>query len=148
MIEHTFLLIKPDRSQDKQFIDYLCNELKKENLELPTHSNQFETIENVPTSLLEKHYYHLIDKPFFKDIVEYMQSGPVKFTIVQGDNAISKVRNLLGNTDPRLADKNSIRGKFGIVENDVIKNCCHASDSSYSAFTEITLWYDEVNNDK
>lgn len=136
MTETTFILIKPDMSENDQFFSELLNRIKAEHLEV----KPFTKIEKINKSILKKHYQHLVNETFYPSIEKYMTSGPVKFTTVSGENAILKIRKILGSTNPKNADKQSLRHKYGKVENDCIKNCCHASDSVDSAKREIDLW--------
>lgn len=83
--------------------------------------------------LLKEHYAHLADKPFFPEIVEFMQSTPIIALALEGDNSVSKVRDHLGPTDSAAAPKGTIRGDFGT---DKMRNIAHASDSNDSAADE------------
>ncbi len=93
--------------------------------------------------LLAEHYSHLADKPFFPTIVGFMQSSPVVALALSGENAISRVRDLLGPTDSTKAEKGTIRGDLG---EDMMINCAHASDSPESAAAELKRFFrdDEV----
>ena len=83
--------------------------------------------------LLKEHYAHLADKPFFPEIVTFMQSTPIIALALEGEDSITKVRDHLGPTDSTVAPKGSIRGDFGT---DKMRNIAHASDSSASAADE------------
>ena len=88
--------------------------------------------------MLNDHYSHLTDKPFFPEIVEFMQSLPVIVMTLQGENAVTRVRDLVGVTDPSEADDGTIRKQFGT---DVMKNVVHASDSVENAESEIERFF-------
>ena len=88
--------------------------------------------------LLTDHYSHLADKPFFPEIVEFMQSTPILALALEGDNSIAVVRDNLGPTDSTVAAKGTIRGDFGT---DKMRNIAHASDSPYSAKAEIARFF-------
>ena len=90
------------------------------------------------SEILAEHYSHLADKPFFPTIVEFMQSAAVVAVALSGENAIGRVRDLLGPTDSTKADKGTIRGDLG---EDMMVNCAHASDSPESAATEIKRFF-------
>ncbi|MEN9021661.1 MAG: nucleoside-diphosphate kinase [Verrucomicrobiaceae bacterium] len=92
------------------------------------------------SEILAEHYSHLADKPFFPTIVEFMQSAPVVAVALSGENAISRVRDLLGPTDSTKADKGTIRGDLG---EDMMVNCAHASDSPESAAAELKRFFAE-----
>lgn len=88
--------------------------------------------------LLTDHYSHLADKPFFPEIVEFMQSTPILALALEGDNSIAVVRDNLGPTDSTVAAKGTIRGDFGT---DKMRNIAHASDSPDSAKDEIARFF-------
>ncbi|MDE3085059.1 MAG: nucleoside-diphosphate kinase [Verrucomicrobiota bacterium] len=93
--------------------------------------------------LLREHYAHVADKPFYPEIETFMSSRPVIIMVLEGENAIAKVRALLGPTDSRKAAKGTIRGDFGT---EMMKNVVHASDSAQNAKIEITRFFkpDEI----
>ena len=88
--------------------------------------------------LLVEHYAHIADKPFFPEIVAFMSKTPVVALALEGEDAVAKVRDLLGPTDSRKAEKGTIRGDFG---EDVMVNVCHASDSVESAAAEVKRFF-------
>lgn len=88
--------------------------------------------------MLEEHYSHLVDKDFFPEIKEFMQSLPVLVLTLQGNNAVANIRKEVGATDPDKADKGTIREQFGT---DVMWNAVHASDSVENAEAEITRFF-------
>ena len=92
------------------------------------------------TELLEEHYSHIADRPFFPEIVEFMQASPVIALALEGDDAVARVRDLLGPTNSDEAEKGTIRGDFGV---GTMKNVCHASDSVESANTELDRFFDK-----
>ena len=79
-------------------------------------------------------------KPFFPDIVKFMQSSPVVALALSGENVIARVRDLLGPTDSAKAAKGTIRGDFG--ENMMV-NVCHASDGPETAAEEVKRFFSE-----
>jgi len=87
---------------------------------------------------MEKHYADLSKKPFFKDLVDYMISGPIVCMVWEGLNAVKCGRMMLGETNPQASLPGSIRGDFSI---QVGRNICHGSDSVASANHEIALWF-------
>jgi nucleoside-diphosphate kinase len=88
--------------------------------------------------LLREHYAHIAAKPFFPEVVEFMQQSPVIAVALEADGVIEKVRALLGPTDSKKADKGTIRGDFGI---DVMVNVVHASDSLETAKVELVRFF-------
>ena len=93
---------------------------------------------NLDENVLKEHYSHIADRPFFPEIVAFMQSSPVVAVAVEGENVISRVRELLGPTDSRVAEKGTIRGDLGV---DQMVNVCHASDSQEAAATELKRFF-------
>jgi nucleoside-diphosphate kinase len=89
-------------------------------------------------SLLRDHYAHIADRPFFPELETFMQSSPLIALALSGANAIDRVRELVGPTDSRKADKGTIRGDFGI---DVMVNIVHASDSPENAALELDRFF-------
>jgi nucleoside-diphosphate kinase len=89
-------------------------------------------------SLLAEHYAHLAHLPFFQEIVDFMASCPVLVLVLDGDNAVERVRNLLGPTDSQRAPAGTIRGDFGL---DKMRNVAHASDSPAAAAAEIARFF-------
>jgi nucleoside-diphosphate kinase len=88
--------------------------------------------------VLKDHYSHIADKPFFPEVANFMKSVPVIALALRGDNVIDRVRNLLGPTDSRKADKGTIRGDYG---GDMMVNVAHASDSPENAEAELKRFF-------
>ncbi|MGL9758220.1 MAG: nucleoside-diphosphate kinase [Wolbachia sp.] len=80
------------------------------------------------------------DRPFFGELVEFMTSGSVIVQVLIGENAVSKYRQIMGATDPKQADKGTIRGDFA---NDISENRVHGSDSLENAHREIAFFFAE-----
>ena len=78
------------------------------------------------------------DRPFFKDLVEFMISGPVMVQVLEGENAILKNRELMGATDPKKADKGTIRADFA---DSIDANAVHGSDAPETAAVEIDYFF-------
>lgn len=89
-------------------------------------------------AILSRHYAHLKDEPFFPKIVEFMTGGNVLVCLFEGDNAISRAREMLGPTDSSKAPAGTIRGDFGT---DNRMNIAHASDSPESAARETETFF-------
>ncbi|MFK7849788.1 MAG: nucleoside-diphosphate kinase [Akkermansiaceae bacterium] len=97
--------------------------------------------------ILTEHYSHIADMPFFPSVRGFMQETPVIALTLEGENVISRVRDLLGPTDSTTADPGTIRGDFGDKSGDSkMRNVCHASDSPEAAAAEIKRFFgdDEV----
>lgn len=90
---------------------------------------------------LDEHYAHLVDKPFYESVCAYMQSGPCYAMLLEAPDAVTKLRSLVGDTDPSKASKMSIRGRYGRVgEHGTIYNVIHASDSEDAVTREEAIW--------
>ena len=81
-------------------------------------------------------------RPFFKDLVEFMISGPVMVQVLEGENAMLKNRELMGATDPKKADKGTIRADFA---DSIDANAVHGSDSAENAAVEIAYFFPSLN---
>lgn len=88
--------------------------------------------------LLKEHYAHIADKPFFPEVETFMQSTPVIALALAGENAVEKVRSIIGPTDSKKAEKGTVRGDFGV---DVMVNIVHASDSPENAEIELKRFF-------
>jgi len=87
----------------------------------------------------KKHYAEHADKPFFNSLVEFIKSGPVVAMVIEGEDAISTIREIVGATDPAKAAPGTIRGDFA---HDITHNIVHAADSPESAKREICLYFE------
>src|ERR1700682_831979 len=77
-------------------------------------------------------------RPFFRDLVEFMTSGPVLVQVLEGDNAIARNRELMGATDPKKAEKGTIRADFA---DSIDANAVHGSDAADTARTEVAYFF-------
>lgn len=93
------------------------------------------------SDLLKEHYAHIASKPFFPEVQKFMQQTPVIALALEGENAVARVRDLLGPTDSKKAAKGTIRGDLGV---DVMVNVCHASDSVETAAQELKRFFREA----
>lgn len=135
LMDRTLVLLKPD-SIERGLIGKIIEILESNN------GLRIQNIKKVQLNeaLLRQHYAHLVSKPFFKEILEYMTRSHVFAMILEGENAVSKVRELCGATNPLEASKHSIRGMFGICKEE---NLVHSSDSIESAEIEIKRFFEE-----
>jgi len=91
------------------------------------------------TTIEAKEFYAVHNqRPFFYDLIEYMTSGPVVVQVLEGIDAISKYRSIMGNTDPKNAEKGTIRKKYAL---NVQENSVHGSDSEKNAIKEINFFF-------
>jgi nucleoside-diphosphate kinase len=82
------------------------------------------------------------ERPFFKDLVEFMISGPVMVQVLQGEGAIAKNRDLMGATDPKKAEAGTIRADFA---DSIDANAVHGSDAAETAAVEIAYFFPALN---
>lgn len=132
--ETTLILFKPDTVEKnlsgKVLERFLSEGLVIRGIKMMTLSDE----------LLAEHYAHVADKPFFPNIVAFMQKTPVIALALEGENAISRVRDLLGPTNSAEAPAGTLRGDFG---EDMMINVCHASDAPETAAAELKRFFNE-----
>ena len=146
MNEATLVLIKPDGLK-KSLTGNILTRLSETKLEIVAAK-----IARVSKSLAEEHYRHLKDKPFFGELIKYIQGElhdrrKIMALIYWGEDAIGKVRALAGATNPEEADPTTIRGAYGrITTMGVYENVIHVSANKEDAEREIKLWFqpDEI----
>ena len=141
MKEYTYVMLKPDGVK-KNLLSEIIKRFENANL-IVDNVKEMQLTEN----LVKEHYAHLLDKPFYPTLEEYMLSGPVIAMIVEGENAVKKVRTLMGATNSKDALPGTIRGDFGD------KTCCtynviHGSDSVENAIIEINRFYPELKREQ
>jgi nucleoside-diphosphate kinase len=91
-------------------------------------------------AILREHYAHIVHLPVFPQLLAFMQRSPVIAMVLEGEDAVAKVRGLIGPTNSKDAAPGTIRGDFG---EDMMINVCHASDSTASAAIEIRRFFSE-----
>ena len=131
-MEKTLIIIKPDAIEAK-CVGNIINIFETEKFDII----QTEMM-SLSDDMLNDHYSHLTDRSFFPEIVGFMQSLPVIVMTLQGENAVTRVRDLVGVTDPTEANEGTIRKQFGT---DVMRNVVHASDSVENAEAEIERFF-------
>ncbi len=93
-------------------------------------------------ALLDEHYAHIADLPFFPEVRKFMQETPIIALALEGEDVIDRVRDLLGPTDSTAAAPGTIRGDFGFKDAaSKMRNVCHASDSPESAAAELKRFF-------
>ena len=133
-IERSLVLIKPDAVRNGQS-DEIISRLKKLGLKMAARKTL-----RMDRALAEKHYAVHKEKPFFKELVEYMTSAPIVAAVFEGEKAVAKIRQAMGATDPAEAEAGTIRADFGL---NVRRNAVHGSDSVETAEKEISLFFTE-----
>lgn len=132
LMEETLVLLKPDCLESRN-----CGEVLKRFEEAGFNVFGLKMI-RLSDEVLRDHYAHLADKPFFPEIQGFMQSSPVIALAMRGENAITRVRDMVGPTDSTVAEKGSIRGDLG---QDKMRNVVHASDSVENGQTELKRFF-------
>lgn len=137
VMERSLVLIKPDAVRNGQS-DEIISRLKKLGLKMVARKAL-----RMDRALAEKHYAVHKEKPFFKELVEYMTSAPIVAAVFEGEKAVAKIRQAMGTTDPAKAGAGTIRADFGL---NVTRNAVHGSDSVETAEKEINLFFtgDEI----
>ncbi len=132
MSERTFVMIKPDGVR-KGLIDEIASRIEKAGLKIIQRRRM-----RLSRELANRLYSVHEGKPFFDGLVKFVLSGDVVVMVVEGDRAISVIREINGATDPAKAAKGTIRGDYasGITENII-----HASDSPENAKREMSIFF-------
>jgi nucleoside-diphosphate kinase len=132
-MQRSLILLKPDCLENKVAGQVISRFEEKGYVLIASKMIQLDEV------LLNDHYSHVADLPFFPEIAEFMSSRPVVALVLEGDNVIQGVRDLLGPTDSTTAPAGTIRGDLGT---DRMRNVVHASDSPESALVEINRFFD------
>ena len=131
-IEQTLSIIKPDAVERN-----LTEKIKEKFLENKLTIKNQKKIQISREEAAEFYKVHQT-KPFYDRLCSYLSSGPIVVMILEGENAISTNRKIMGATDPQKADKGTIRKEFGI---SIDKNSVHGSDSQDNAKKEIDFFF-------
>jgi nucleoside-diphosphate kinase len=135
-VERTLSIIKPD-AVAKNVIGKIYTRFESAGLKIVAarmiHLSQAEA---------EGFYAVHRERPFFKDLVQFMISGPVMVQVLEGENAVLKNRELMGATDPKKADPGTIRADFA---ESIDANAVHGSDSLENAAIEIAYFFPALN---
>lgn len=130
--QDTLVIIKPDALQ-RSLLGEIISRFERKGLQIRAMK-----MLKIADSVLDDHYRHHIDKPFFSGLKRFMQTSPVILMVISGIDAISAVRLLVGPTDGSKADAGSIRGDFSL---NTQSNIVHASDSEETAIIEIERFF-------
>ena len=131
-VERTFSIIKPD-AVAKNAIGQILARFEAAGLKIIA-----ARMMHLSRAQAEGFYAVHRERPFFKDLVEFMISGPVLVQVLQGENAILRNRELMGATDPKKAAKGTIRADFA---DSIDANAVHGSDGPETARTEIAYFF-------
>lgn len=144
-MEKTLVLIKPD-AMVKKLAGNIINDLYNLNLKMIGLK-----LVNVKKELAEQHYEEHKGKHFYEGLIDYIlgklhNNENIIAIVYEGENAIRKIRDAIGKTNPDECEPHHIRGKYGKIntcKNNWHETVLHASDSSESAEREIKLWFNE-----
>jgi nucleoside-diphosphate kinase len=128
----TFFMIKPDGVR-RNLIGEIISRVEAKGFVI----SKLKMMQ-IDKELAEEHYKEHAEKPFFNDLVSFITSGPVVAMQVEGENAVSQIRNLMGATNPADSTPGSIRGDLAT---ELDKNVVHGSDSDESADRELKLFF-------
>ena len=135
-VQRTLSIIKPDAVK-KNVIGEIISRFESNGLKLVAAK-----LIHLNDELASGFYAEHEGKPFFEDLKKFMTSGPVFVQVLEGENAISLNRELMGNTDPKQAAPGTIRADYA---NSIDANAVHGSDSPESAAREINYFFPEDN---
>jgi nucleoside diphosphate kinase (EC 2.7.4.6) len=135
MTERTFSIVKPDAVAAKQ-----TGAIIQMILDAGLTVKGMKMIQ-LTRAQAEGFYAVHSARPFFKDLVEYMISGPVVVSCLEGENAIARYRDLMGATDPAKAAEGTIRKRFG---KSIEANACHGSDAVETAKVEVSYFFSSL----
>ena len=133
-MSRTFSIIKPDAT--KRNITGSINKIIEDNKLVIIAQKRIKLSKEKAEGFYAIHK----EKPFFNDLIDYMTSGPVIVQVLQGDNAVSKYREIMGSTNPENADKGTIRKEHAL---NIQENSVHGSDSDENADIEINYFFDD-----
>ena len=132
MIEQTLSIIKPD-AVERNIANKIKVFFEKNNLKI-LKSKKVKISKEEASEFYKVHQ----TKPFYDDLCNYLSSGPIVVMILEGENAVSKNRKLMGSTDPLKAEEGTLRKMYGI---SIDKNSVHGSDSVENGKAEIDFFF-------
>jgi nucleoside-diphosphate kinase len=134
-MDRTLILVKPD-AFERGLTGEVIRRFERKGLRIVAMKHM-----TVGRPLAEEHYAEHRDKPFFGDLVDFITGGPLVAMVLEGYEAVSSARQVIGATNPLEAAPGSIRGDFGL---EVQTNLVHGADSPESARREAALFFPEL----
>ncbi len=128
----TFVMVKPDGVR-RGLVGEVVRRFEQKGLTLKAMK-----LMRVTVALAEQHYAEHREKPFYQELVAFITSGPCVAMVLEGREAVSVARTVMGSTDPAAAAPGTIRGDFGL---EITQNIVHGSDSAESAQREMALYF-------
>jgi nucleoside-diphosphate kinase len=135
-VQRTFSIVKPDAMQ-KNVLGKILTRFEESGLKIIAGK-----ILRMSTKDAEQFYSVHKERPFFGELVEYMTTGPVFVSVLEGEDAVALNRKLMGATDPKKADAGTIRADFA---DSISANAVHGSDSVENAKLEIRQFFPELS---
>lgn len=133
-IERSFVMVKPDAVK-RRLIGEIISRLEKVGLRIVAMR-----MLQLTKAMAEEHYAIHKDKPFFDGLVKFISSGPVVAMVVEGKDAVKRVRKLAGDTKPMEAEVGTMRGDLAM---EIGRNIVHAADSPENAKIEYSIYFKE-----
>lgn len=134
MMQKTLLLLKPDCVQ-RSLVGEIVSRFERKGLKIIGLKMM-----NLNNEILQEHYAHIIDRPFYPGIEKFMKASPVIALALEGHSSVEVIRAILGATSGRSADVGSIRGDYSISQG---LNLVHASDTPENAEIELKRFFKE-----
>ena len=134
-MDRTLILVKPD-AFERGLTGEIVARFERKGLRIA--AMKMMTVER---ELAERHYAEHAEKPFFGELVAFITSGPLVALLLEGEQAVTAARQVIGATDPLQAESGSIRGELAL---QVGQNLVHGSDSPESAARESALFFPEL----
>src|SRR3954462_10815473 len=134
-MDRTLILVKPD-AFERALTGEVSARFERKGLRIVALKHM-----TVERDLAERHYAEHVDKPFFADLVEFITGGPLVAMVLEGYEAVTAARQVIGATNPLEAAPGSIRGDLGLV---VQTNLVHGSDSPESAERESKIFFPDL----
>ena len=135
MTQQTLSIIKPD-AVERDLTGTILARIQDAGLRLVALK-----MLHLDTTEAEAFYAVHKDKPFFGSLTSYMSSGPIVVAVLEGENAISRYRDLMGATNPEKAKEGTLRKTFAV---DLERNSVHGSDAPETAATEIAYFFNQL----
>ncbi|WP_028844172.1 nucleoside-diphosphate kinase [Thermodesulfovibrio thiophilus] len=131
-MEKTLVIIKPDAVK-KNLIGEIISRFEKNGLRI-------SALKKIYMNKKQAKGFYIVhkDRPFYESLTDFMSEGPIVVMVLEGEDAISKVRKIMGATNPSQADVGTIRKDFG---ESIERNAVHGSDSAQSAAYEIPYFF-------
>jgi len=135
-IERTLSIIKPD-AVGRNVIGRICARIEASDLKIVASRMVWLSVAQA-----EKFYAVHRQRPFFRELVDFMSTSPVVVQVLEGENAIARYRDLMGATDPQQAAPGTLRAEFA---ESIAANAVHGSDAAETAKAEIAFFFSEMN---